>query len=81
MGADATHAAGAGIALRQPDDSVSLQMAQTTLAMMVPPIGLLAAGELRRLALAGGMRSLRDDGVRLIASGVTTADEVVRVTG
>ena len=38
------------------------------------------ASELRRLALAGGMRSLRDDGRRLVAAGVTTPEEVERVT-
>jgi len=41
---------------------------------------LRGAGELRRLAIAAGMRTLREDGVRLIREGVTTADEVLRVT-
>jgi general secretion pathway protein E len=38
------------------------------------------AGELRRLAIASGMRSLRLDGLRLVESGVTTIEEVLRVT-
>ncbi|HEX5829964.1 MAG TPA: ATPase, T2SS/T4P/T4SS family, partial [Gemmatimonadaceae bacterium] len=38
------------------------------------------AGELRRFAIAAGMRTLRDDGCRLVAEGITTADEVLRVT-
>jgi len=42
---------------------------------------LRSAGELRRLAVAAGMRTLRDDGVRLVREGVTTAEEVLRVTG
>ncbi|MBI1809164.1 MAG: Flp pilus assembly complex ATPase component TadA [Gemmatimonadetes bacterium] len=37
------------------------------------------ATALRALALAGGMRSLRDDGRRLVALGVTTPEEVERV--
>jgi general secretion pathway protein E len=36
--------------------------------------------ELRGAALAGGMVLMRDDGVRLVESGVTTAEELVRVT-
>jgi general secretion pathway protein E len=38
------------------------------------------AGEIRRLAIAGGMRTLRDDGLRQVVAGVTTLDEVLRVT-
>lgn len=38
------------------------------------------AGELRRLAIAGGMRTLRADGLRQIRAGVTTPEEVLRVT-
>ncbi len=38
------------------------------------------AGELRALALAAGMQGLRDDGARLVREGVTTVDEVLRVT-
>ena len=37
------------------------------------------ASELRRLAVAAGMRTLRDDGLRLIGAGVTTPEEVLRV--
>jgi general secretion pathway protein E len=37
------------------------------------------AEALRRLALANGMRSLRDDGWRQVAAGVTTPEEVRRV--
>jgi general secretion pathway protein E len=36
--------------------------------------------ELRKVATRQGMRSLRDDGWRLIRDGVTTADEVIRNT-
>ncbi len=35
--------------------------------------------ELRALAIASGMRTLRDDGLRLVRAGVTTLDEVLRV--
>jgi type II secretory ATPase GspE/PulE/Tfp pilus assembly ATPase PilB-like protein len=38
------------------------------------------AGELRRLAIARGMRTLGDDGARLVRAGVTTPAEVLRVT-
>jgi general secretion pathway protein E len=38
------------------------------------------AADLRRLALEGGMATLRDDGLRLVRAGVTTPDEVLRVT-
>lgn len=37
------------------------------------------AGEIRRAALAGGMRPLRHDGWRQVAAGVTTPEEVLRV--
>ena len=35
---------------------------------------------LRRVAAARGMRTLRDDGLRLVHAGVTTPEEVLRVT-
>ncbi len=38
-----------------------------------------SAGGLERIGLSKGMRLLRDDGLRLIAEGVTTAEEVLRV--
>jgi type IV pilus assembly protein PilB len=38
------------------------------------------ASVLRQTALAQGMRTLRDDGVRAVLAGETTADEVVRYT-
>ncbi len=38
------------------------------------------AAELRALAIASGMRTLRDDGLRLVEAGVTTLEEVTRVT-
>ena len=38
-----------------------------------------SAGGLARLAVSKGMRLLRDDGIRLIRNGVTTAGEVLRV--
>jgi general secretion pathway protein E len=37
-------------------------------------------GALRERALARGMTMLRDDGLRWVASGATTIDEVLRVT-
>ena len=36
--------------------------------------------DLRAAALAAGMVLMRDDGARLVASGITTAEELVRVT-
>ncbi len=36
--------------------------------------------EIRAAAVAGGMRLMRDDGERLIAAGVTSREEVLRVT-
>lgn len=38
------------------------------------------AGEIREYALAHGMRSLRDDGLAKAAAGITTLEEVLRVT-
>ncbi len=38
------------------------------------------AGELRRLAVEQGMRTLRDDGLRLVRAGLTTPEEVLRAT-
>ena len=35
--------------------------------------------ELRAMAIAKGMRTLRDDGLRAARNGVTTVDEVLRV--
>jgi general secretion pathway protein E len=40
----------------------------------------VGAGRLRQLAVSRGMRTLRDDGVRQVRAGVTTSDEVLRVT-
>ncbi|WP_111765150.1 GspE/PulE family protein [Nakamurella deserti] len=39
-----------------------------------------SAGEIRKVALADGMVTLRDDGLRKVAAGDTTLDEVIRVT-
>jgi general secretion pathway protein E len=39
-----------------------------------------AEGEIRASALTGGMVTMRDDGQRWIEAGVTSADEVIRVT-
>jgi general secretion pathway protein E len=36
--------------------------------------------EVRAAALANGMTLMRDDGERLVRSGITTAEEVLRVT-
>jgi general secretion pathway protein E len=37
------------------------------------------SGELRQLAIAAGMRTLQEDGLRLVREGVTTLEEVLRV--
>jgi general secretion pathway protein E len=39
-----------------------------------------AEADIRAAALAGGMALMRDDGERLIAAGITSREEVVRVT-
>jgi general secretion pathway protein E len=39
-----------------------------------------AEAELRSAALAGGMSLMRDDGERLVAAGLTSREELVRVT-
>jgi general secretion pathway protein E len=39
-----------------------------------------AESELTTAALTGGLRPMREDGQRLVAEGVTSAEEVVRVT-
>jgi general secretion pathway protein E/type IV pilus assembly protein PilB len=39
-----------------------------------------SSGEIRHVAVRDGMRSLSDDGWRLISQGVTTVEEVMRVT-
>lgn len=38
------------------------------------------AGELRRVAIAGGMTTLYEDGLRQVRAGMTTLEEVLRVT-
>lgn len=38
------------------------------------------AGDLRRIATAGGMQSLYEDGLRQVRAGLTTLEEVLRVT-
>ena len=38
------------------------------------------AGELRRVAIAGGMTTLYEDGLRQVRAGMTTVEEVLRVT-
>jgi general secretion pathway protein E len=42
--------------------------------------GRAAESELVKAAVANGMRSMREDGERLVAEGVTSLEEVVRVT-
>jgi general secretion pathway protein E len=39
------------------------------------------AATIRRAAIQSGMRTLREDGVRKILKGITTVEEVLRVTG
>jgi len=36
---------------------------------------------IREAAVSGGMATLRQDGLRLVLEGVTSLDEVTRVTG
>jgi type IV pilus assembly protein PilB len=38
------------------------------------------ANELREIAVKHGMRTLRQSGLRKVAAGMTTLDEVIRVT-
>jgi general secretion pathway protein E len=42
--------------------------------------GGAAESEIRSSAVSGGMRSMRDDGARWVRTGITSADEVIRVT-
>ena len=39
-----------------------------------------SAGEIRKVAIGQGMKTLRQDGLRLIWEGLTTLEEVLRVT-
>ena len=39
-----------------------------------------AASDIRKVAVANGMVTLRDDGLRKVARGDTTLEEVLRVT-
>ena len=39
-----------------------------------------SSGEIREAARRGGMRALADDGWRLVTEGITTPEEVLRVT-
>lgn len=39
-----------------------------------------SAGEIKRTALERGMRTLRDDGIEKVCAGITSLDEVLRVT-
>jgi type II secretory ATPase GspE/PulE/Tfp pilus assembly ATPase PilB-like protein len=39
-----------------------------------------SSGEIREAAVRDGLRSLSDDGWRLIGQGITTVEEVMRVT-
>jgi general secretion pathway protein E len=38
------------------------------------------AGEIKEYAVAHGMKTLRDDGLARAAAGITTIEEVLRVT-
>ena len=40
----------------------------------------LPAGEIKEYAVSRGMRTLRDDGLARAAAGITTIEEVLRVT-
>jgi type IV pilus assembly protein PilB len=39
----------------------------------------ISVGQLRVLAQEGGMKLLREDGLRVVAEGLTTVEEVLRV--
>ena len=39
-----------------------------------------SSGELKELAIKDGMTTLAEDGWRLVREGITTSDEVLRVT-
>ena len=39
-----------------------------------------SASEIKKVAVAEGMVSLRDDGLRKVATGMTTLEEIIRVT-
>ena len=39
-----------------------------------------STSEIRRLAIQLGMKSLREDGWRKVAAGLTTVEEVIRLT-
>jgi len=43
-------------------------------------LGKMDSGRIKNQAIAKGMRTLRDDGARKVMSGVTTMEEVLRVT-
>jgi len=40
----------------------------------------VSSAELRNFARGAGMRTLREDGLRKIGAGITTVEEVLRVT-
>jgi len=42
--------------------------------------GQRTVAELRRMGIDRGMRTLREDGLRQVRAGVTTVEEVLRVT-
>jgi general secretion pathway protein E len=39
-----------------------------------------SAGEIKEAAIAKGMKTLRDDGMEKVAAGLTTIEELLRVT-
>ena len=47
---------------------------------MILELDRAEAGDIQRAALAGSMRSMMSDGVQKAGEGVTTLDEVLRVT-
>jgi len=56
------------------------ELMRTTDAIRTEILHQRGAAELRRIAIENGMRTLRMDGLRLVRAGVTTIDEVLRVT-
>jgi len=40
----------------------------------------ITSEQIRRMALQKGMRSMREDGMQKVANGITSIDEVLRVT-
>ena len=51
-----------------------------TLAVKEAVLSHADTATIKRAAIAAGMKTLRDDGIRVVRNGITTFDEVIRVT-